>query len=79
MAVESVPLAAMACRDYLASADDLVWIGSGGMLLRQDCQPRFELRHMNAEDLDLSLHLGAERGICCNQAAVHVRLSAPRL
>jgi hypothetical protein len=61
-AVERAPLTARAYRDYLASADDVVWMGSGGMLLRQDCQPRFEARHMNAEDIDLSLHLGVEEG-----------------
>jgi hypothetical protein len=62
IAVERAPLTARAYRDYLASADDLICVGGSGMVLRQDCQPRFEAKHMNAEDLDLSLHLGVEEG-----------------
>jgi glycosyltransferase involved in cell wall biosynthesis len=60
--VKASPLSAVAYRDFLTSADDLVWVGAGGMLLRHDCQPRFDSRHMNREDLDLSLHLGVEEG-----------------
>jgi glycosyltransferase involved in cell wall biosynthesis len=62
MRVERAPLTAAAYCDYFASADEGIWIGSGGMVLRRDCQPRFETKHMFAEDLDLSLHLGLEQG-----------------
>jgi Glycosyl transferase family 2 len=61
-AVPRAPLKAVAYRDYLSSADEFVWMGAGGMLVRRDCQPRFEPEQMNGEDLDLALHLGLEEG-----------------
>jgi glycosyltransferase involved in cell wall biosynthesis len=61
-AVQRAPLQAHFYRDYLASADEIIWMGSGGMLLRRDCKARFESKPMNAEDIDLALHLGLEEG-----------------
>jgi hypothetical protein len=61
-AVNRTPLEAVAYRDYLASADEFIWICVGGMLLRRDCPHRFEAQCMNREDHDLALHLGVEEG-----------------
>jgi glycosyltransferase involved in cell wall biosynthesis len=60
--VQRAPLQARYYQDYLASAEEIIWMGSGGMLLRRDCQARFESKRMNAEDIDLALHLGLEEG-----------------
>jgi Glycosyl transferase family 2 len=61
-AVNRAPVEVVAYRDYLASAEDAIWMGSGGMLLRRDCPHRFEAQLMNEEDSDLALHLGVEEG-----------------
>lgn len=48
--------------DYFASAAHPIWLGASCLLVRRDRRPRFEPTHMNAEDLDFALHLGAEPG-----------------
>ena len=48
--------------DYLASSGEVIWISASGLLIRRDCGVRFEVEGMNAEDLDLALHLGVEKG-----------------
>ncbi len=53
--------------DYFASAATFIWIGASALAVRRECRARFEETRMNAEDIDLALHLGAEPGF------VHVR------
>jgi glycosyltransferase involved in cell wall biosynthesis len=48
--------------DYLASARIPIWLGASAMLVKRDCQAKFEVIDMNAEDLDFALHLGQAPG-----------------
>jgi hypothetical protein len=48
--------------DYLSTAQTTIWLGASCMLVRRDCQARFETSEMNGEDLDFALHLGEEAG-----------------
>jgi glycosyltransferase involved in cell wall biosynthesis len=57
---KETPLNALIYRDYFASALDTLWIGASSMLVKRDCASRFESERINAEDLDLAMHLGTE-------------------
>ncbi|HEY0792713.1 MAG TPA: glycosyltransferase family 2 protein [Chthoniobacterales bacterium] len=62
------PLATRTFPDYLASAGWPIWLGASSLLVRRDIGPRFETERMNAEDLDLAIHLGGEPGFVWVQA-----------
>jgi glycosyltransferase involved in cell wall biosynthesis len=48
--------------DYFASADEGIWLGAAGMLVRRDCCARFPTDMKVAEDIHLALQLGLETG-----------------
>jgi hypothetical protein len=60
--VGPAPVQANQYHDYLSSARIPIWLGASCMLVRRDCQARFERYRMNGEDLDFALHLGEEPG-----------------